>query len=362
MPRRPAPAPRLAAALLPWLVLGAGAALSAETVALLPVQDRAGDAAAVRAVEDALGRGLAEGHGLVDRELLRDALRSRRIRSVDAAPPEELRALAAELGADRLVTAVVHLAEREVCPRLAVSVRSYDAATGEVSWAGFEAGSGLDGRRFLGLGVIEELEVLAAEVAGRILAGLAGPAGLDGGGASGVRPAAAAHAALAIVPLSGLAETDATRAAETVTEALRASLQDAGFRVLSPNRVADALHSISGRTRAFAWGALDVPVREALAEAGAELLLTGSVEAWETAGDGLEPEPVVAVALRAVDARTGRIVWTGALDRRGWDGQGLFRLGRIHDHGTLAARIVARLTAALAAAGPITEPSGEPSP
>ena len=346
MPRLPRQAPRLAAALLPWLVLGSGAALSAETVALLPVQDRAGDSAAVRAVEDALARGLARGHALVDGESLRDALRGRRIRNLDAAPPEELRALAGELGADRFVTAVVHLAERDVCPRLAVSARSYDAATGEVSWAGFEAASGLDRRGLLGLGVVETLEPLAEDLAGRLLDGLE---------SAGARTAARADrpTVVALVPLSGLAEADATRAAETVTEAVRAALQEAGVSVLSPNRVAEALR----REQVFAWGALDAPVRAALADAGADLLMTGSVEAWDNAGDGLEPEPVMSVALRAVDARTGRIVWTGALDRRGWDRQGLFRRGRVHDHGTLAARIAERLVASLAAPGGALAPS-----
>jgi len=364
VPRLPRQAPRLAAALLPWLVLGAGAALSAETVALLPVQDRAGDSGAVRAVEDALARGLAEDHALVDGESLRDALRRRRIRNLDAAPPEELRALAGELGAGRFVTAVVHLAEREVTPRLAVSARSYDGATGELAWAGFEAGSGLDRRGLLGLGVVETLEPLAEDLAGRLLHGLSGVGAAPGPGAD---PGADRAAAVALVPLSGLSETDATRAAETVTEAVRAALQEAGVPVLSPNRVAEALRG----ARMFAWGALDAPVRRALAEAGAGLLVTGSVETWDAGGDGFEPEPVMAVALRAVDARTGRIVWTGALDRRGWDRQGLFRLGRVHDHGTLARRIAERLVASLAAPGgalaassvnTTLEPSGEASP
>ncbi|HSL81953.1 MAG TPA: hypothetical protein VLF66_04205, partial [Thermoanaerobaculia bacterium] len=74
MPRLPRQAPRLAAALLPWLVLGAWAALSAETVALLPVQDRAGVSAAVRSVEEVFARGLAGEHSLVDLESLRDSL------------------------------------------------------------------------------------------------------------------------------------------------------------------------------------------------------------------------------------------------------------------------------------------------
>ena len=326
------------------LTLGAAVpgAAGAARLALLPVQDRVGDSGAAGAVEAALARGLAERHELVDRERLRDALRSRRVRSVDDAPPETLRELGRELGVERFVTAVVHLAERELSPRLAVSARSYDALTGELAWAGFEAGSGLDGRRLLGLGVIAELEPLAERIARRLMDGLA--ADLEPGAA----PAAAAESAadsgaslgtVAVVPFAGLAESDATRAAETATEIVRAALDRRGVPALSPNRVAGALR----RERVLAWGALDVPVREALAEAGAALLVTGSVEAWESAGDGLEPEPVVAVALRALDAASGRIVWTGALEGRGWDRQGLFRLGRVYDHGSLGERMIERL-------------------
>lgn len=343
MNRSPASAPfrrlRRLALLGAALVLATGApglAAAGEPgrVALLPVQDRAGDSGAVRALEEALERGLAERHELVDRERLRDALRRRRVRSVDDAPPADLRAIAAELGAARFVTAVVHLAEREVCPRLAVSARSYDGASGELGWAGFEAGSGLDGRRLLGLGAIGELEPLAERIAHRLIDGLV--ADLEAAGAGGSGPV---RGPVAVVPFSGLAESDATRAAETATEVLRAALVRRGVPVVSPNRVAGALR----RERVFAWGALDVPVRRALAEAGATVLVTGSVEAWETAGDGLEPEPIVAVALRALDAGSGRILWVDALERRGWDRQGVFRLGRIHDHGTLAERMIERL-------------------
>ncbi|HUP43788.1 MAG TPA: hypothetical protein VM599_11335 [Thermoanaerobaculia bacterium] len=325
----------LAVAFALWATAAAAAGAGEPArIALLPVQDRAGDSGAVRAVEEALARGLTAGHELVDRERVRDALRRRRVRSVDDAPPETLRELGRELGVERFVTAVVHLAEGEICPRLAVSARSYEAATGELGWAGFEAGSGLDGRRLLGLGTIAELEPLAERLVARLVAEL--EAGDAGGAADG---AARSLGPVAVVPLAGLAESDATRSAETATEIVRAVLARRGVPMLSPNRVADTLR----RQRVLAWGALDVPVREALAAAGGAVLVSGSVETWETAGDGLEPEPVMAIALRALDAGSGRIVWTDALERRGWDRQGLFRLGRVHDHGSLGERMIERL-------------------
>jgi hypothetical protein len=311
-----------------------------ETVALLPVQDRAGDAAVAREVAATLAEELAARHDVLDAARLRDALRRRRIRSVDDTPPAELMELAAELGADRFVTVVVHLAEREVTPRLALSARSYDGATGELVWAGFESGSGLDGRTVLGLGVVGAAEELAERLTRRLARELAEAPAVATGRAADL-------GVVAIVPLSGLAETDATRAAETVTEIARAALIARGVRVLSPNRVFQALYTGRGAAPIAGWGVVDAVTRRALCEAGADLVLTGSVERWGMAGDGLEPEPLVTVALRVLDATSGRIVWTGALERRGWDHQAVFRLGRIHDHGSLAERMVDRLTTRL---------------
>ncbi|MFP3938839.1 MAG: hypothetical protein ACLF0P_00905 [Thermoanaerobaculia bacterium] len=312
-------------------------------VALLPVQDRAGDAAVARAVEEALVAGLGAEHRLVAAERLRDALRRGRIRNLDDAPPEVLRGLADELGAERLITAVVHLAERDLTPRVAASARSYHGATGALDAAAFESAAGLDGRTFLGLGVIEEPERLAAGVGRGLLAGLEPDrrSRREGAAASGDLPA------VALVPLAGLSGPDATRAAETATEVVRSVLERRGYRVLPPNRTAAAVRSLSGPERVDAWGAVPEPLRRALRDEGAGLVVTGAVEAWEVGGDGFEPEPVVAVALRALDARTGRILWTGGAERRGWDRQGPFRLGRVYDRGSLAERIVEGLVGGL---------------
>lgn len=328
-----------------FLALGLAAALAApvpatadggETVALLPVQDRAGDSGVARAVELVVARELADRHEVLDPEGLRDALRRRRIRSVDDTPPEALRELAAEVGAGRLVTLVLHLAERDLTPRLALSGRSYDGATGEVAWAGFESGSGLDGRTLLGLGVVEEAEELAARLARRLVEGLeTGPTASSGEPTVAVLPLSG--------PLSGSSEDSGTAAAETATEIVRAALVGRGVTVVSPNRVFRALYGRPGDEAAVGWGAVDAGTRRALREEGADLVVTGSVERWETSGDGFEPEPVVTVALRAVDAGSGRILWTGARDRRGWDGETVFRLGRVYDHGTLARRTIGGL-------------------
>ena len=53
--------------------------------------------------------------------------------------------------------------------------------------------------------------------------------------------------------------------------------------------------------------------------------------------------PVVAVALRALEAGSGRIVWTGGLERDGWYRQRPFRRGRVRTRAGLLERLLRRL-------------------
>lgn len=308
----------------------AGAA-RADRLALLSVDDRAGDEAVAGALEGAVAEGLSARHEILSLETVRDALRRRRIRSVDDASPETLRALGRELGAQGFVTLTLHAVELRATPRVSASARLYDATDGELDRIAFASASGLDGRKLLGLGVIDDPVAVAAEVGGRLLAGL--------DGTRAPRKAPAGLGTIAVVPFAAVSDTEATAAAQTASEIARAVLYRDGVPLVSPNRVAQVLRE----RRLHAWGGVEDDVREGLAAAGASAVLVGSVEAWDVAGDGFEPEPKVAVALRLVDAATGRILWTGALERRGWDHQGLFRLGRVYDRGTLTERMIERL-------------------
>jgi len=311
-------------------------------VVAFAVQDRSGDSSAAAAFEEALRIELGTRGRLVDRDETRNAQRRLRLRNGDRAPASQLQRLGTELGADFLVSTTLHDADRRLVPSLTASARVYSGATGTLVYAAFRGGSGLDGETVLGLGAIEDLESLVPVVVRGLLEGLP-PAG-DGA----LPPAAGALRAelgtLAIVPFSGSTARRSTRSAEAVTEAARARLFDEGVAVVSPNETYEILR----RLQAGAWGGVTAPTRDALREgAGVETILTGAVEAYETAGSESEPEPRVAVAVRLVDAASGRILWTASSEREGWDHQGLFRRGRIHSRGTLTARIMERFTARL---------------
>jgi hypothetical protein len=338
-------APVLLAA--PSAVLGAGAPVAdARAIALFPVQDRAGDSAAAAAVGEALRSELGRLGRLVGPGETRDALRRLRIRNGDRVAPLLLRQLGVELAADWLASATLHTADRSLVPGLTLSVRLYSTETGELLWTGFRGESGLDRRTVLGMGTIPEIEELVPLVTRDLLRDL--PHGADRAGAAGPRePRRSRLGTVAVVPFTGSTEWHPTLSAEAVTEAAHARLFADGVSVVSPNRLYDILRRLQGGQ----WGGVTAETRAALERtAAADTILTGTVETYDVGG-GEDPEPLVAIALRLLEASTGRILWTGSSERRGWESQGLFRRGRIHSLGALTARVMEDLTRRLHRAG-----------
>lgn len=317
---------------------GAGATV----IALFGVQNAAGDTEAANTVDQSLRFELTKYGSLVGPERTRDALRRLRIRSGDRAAPALLRLLGEELAADWLISVSLHDTERRMVPRLTMSIRIYSSATGELLSMGFRGGSGIDRRKVLGLGMITELERLVPVVVRDLLEELP---------TIGETPAPARNqnqrktrshlGRVAVVPFTGSTKRRPTFNAETVTEAVRAQLQKTGVDLVSPNLT----HEILRLQQSGRWEGVAADTRAALhTDAGADTILTGEVEAYELGGSESEPRPRVAFAIRLLDARTGRILWTGALERNGWEGHNLLGLGRIHSRGALTDRMTEILT------------------
>jgi hypothetical protein len=333
------PAVLLAAALAAPSAAAGGAAFAADlrAIALLPVQDRPGDPGAAAAVDAALRGELGRLGRLVGPGETRDALRRLRIRNGDRVAPPLLRRLGTGLGADWLASATLHEADRAMVPGLTLSVRLYSAVSGELLWTGFRGESGLDRRTVLGLGTIAGVEELVPRAARALLR--EAPLAANGRGVS--RSSGRARlGTLAVVPFTGTTASQATLSAEAVTEAAQARLFADGVVLVSPNRLHDVLRRLQGGQ----WGGVTAETRAALATTtAADTILTGAVEAYDIGGGEAEPEPQVAIALRLLDAATGRILWTGSSERSGWDHEGLFGRGRVHSRGALAARVVEAL-------------------
>jgi hypothetical protein len=321
--------------LLAALGQAAPAAAPERVFAVFPTQNREGDVAAGAAVDEALRQELGRLGPIVDTARTRDALRRLRLRNGERAPTTTLVQLGRDLGAAWLVSATLHDADRRDVPSVTVSARIYSSEDGRLAWAGFRGESGIDSSTLLGLGTIGTVEALAPVVVRRLLESLPGAIGAE----AASRAAAAVPARLgtvAVVPFTGSTTFQATQNADTVTEAVRARLFADGARLVAPNELSEIIrHLQAGR-----WGGVTAEARGALVDsAAADTIVTGAVETYDIAGSESEPEPQVAVALRLLDARTGRILWSGSEERTGWDGQRLFRRGRIHSRGALAARI-----------------------
>ncbi len=216
----------------------------------------------------------------------------------------------------------------------------------ELPWAGFESASGLDRVGLLGLGRVDDVEVLIERAVGELVADFhaagrgeravrRGRPRRDGFLRHEIEPGAVGT--LAVVPFAGLSAIDPTANAEAVTSLALALLHRRGVRLLQPAAVHEVL-----RRRGILWrGEADYRTLELLrSQAGAGLVLTGAVETFELGGSSEEPEPKVAISARLLEPTGGSILWIDGFERRGWDRQGLFRTGRIHDLGELAERMM----------------------
>ncbi len=314
-------------------------AADSDRLVLAPVKRRVRDAEAAVAIETALRFQLTEFGELASSLETRDELRRLRLRDVDTARPEVIAELASALGANWIVVATIHDVRRMNVSDLAMSIRFYRSDTGQLAWAGFMGRNGLDGRKALGLGVLTSMDDLARELVRRLLkeSMLAIETGKS---ASNQTTSQQAFGRLALVPFTGFVERDALGVADAATEASRAVLFRKGVDLAAPGCVAEALRL----QRAQVWGELAAETRNYLRETcGADRLLTGSVGLWETSGSALEPVPEIALAVRLLEAISGKIVWMSSIEKTGRSSESLFRAGRIYSRGKLLDRLLTKL-------------------
>jgi hypothetical protein len=357
------PGRRAAPALLATLALLAPAAAAPATgpLALLPIQDRAGDpeaaAAAARAIRDAL----AARHALLDPERVRGALRAARVRDSGALPPAALDRLAGDLGAASFFSCTLHRAGADPGMQVIVAGRLLRPDRGGIAWAGFESASRLDGQTWLGRGTVDDRLDLVRAAARRLAGALDAPGPLPrarpAAEAVRVRPVELESAGtIAVIPFD--ATTEAPGAAEIATDLALTLLHRRGARLAVPGAVEEVLR----RRGILLRGEIDTLTRAALrAATGADLLFTGTVEALAIEGGGeAGSEPRAAIGARLVDAADGRILWAAAQERRGFDHEGLFQRGRVHSLGRLAFEMMDAFVASFA--GPAVAPAGRLQP
>jgi len=197
-------------------------------VVLLPVQNRAGDPKTAADLEQILRFEISRTASVLESSGIRSILRQRRVRNIDSLTPESLAALADELKADWILSATLHGSDDRQIPWLTVSARAYRGSDGEMGWAGFDGGSGMDKPGALQTGVITDMAVLIPRVVRRLTAGLLRHP--EARTPTEIPRAPLGSMKLAVFPFEGLQSRDATVAAETVTECARATAYELGPR------------------------------------------------------------------------------------------------------------------------------------
>ena len=315
---------------------------------LLPLQNRTGNTAIGDFLVLQLRNELQSGVTLIESGQVRDSLRRLRIRDTDATAPDRLRRAFESFDVERLISVTLHDLQSRGTPRITLSARVYDAASGELLTAVYRAASGRDRETVLGL----RTESGAEELVRRVTRQFGRDLQLSRAHRDAQDPITPESRERGdpwvLLPFAGLTARNASQAAETATEATRALVLEQGVRLVSPNRVLELLR----QQRVARWDHIDDQARLALREEfGAAFLLTGSIDIYDAGGGG-RPDPEVSVGLRFIDARTGLLLWSESLERRGRQTQGLFGIGRIHSQGALAQQLLEKLTRQLLKAQP----------
>jgi hypothetical protein len=134
--------------------------------------------------------------------------------------------------------------------------------------------------------------------------------------------------------------TSAFANSEAITNLVRSRLFDLNVSMTSPNELRQAMV----QQRRLERGGVSDDLRAVLKrDLGTDIILTGAVEIYEKGGFRGEPRPFVAISMRLIDAATGQILWTGALDRSGWNRPWPLALGRAHSRGRLASELSEKL-------------------
>ncbi|MBD3866978.1 MAG: hypothetical protein IFK94_02545 [Acidobacteria bacterium] len=272
---------------------------------------------------------------------VRDGLRAGRIRDAGATTPSRLAGLALELDATRFLSVTLHQAVEGAIPIITLSAQSFEAGENRLSWAGFRSASGLDERKMLGLGVIENLDDLARRTTRRLMEDFLKPETGRTGRIKVPTPKEGTYlrsmlntrtmSKMAVLPFDSVVNRQPQAAAEMATAALMAVLHRKGAPLTHPGIVDETLR----RRYEQRYGGLDELSRAALKiGGGARWFITGTVETLEMKG-GIEPVPWIALGVRVVDVETGQIFWIGGLERTGEEEENVFGLDRVHSPGEL---------------------------
>ncbi len=347
------PLPGLLAAVL---ALAAPSAGGASTVAVMPFENLSGVPAARAEVTAAVLKHLeSAGYRVVPAASVDEFVAAERLRYLDSLSNPERKKLLETLGADAVVLGSIYSFLDGGNAIVAAAARML-RADGSVVWSSVEGLSAQDTQGLFGIGRVPTVRALANAVVSRLLRHLPRPgqAGSIAGakakpfdipGPRTYRSAALPEDGPILVCILPLANRSPARVAPRVVGELLVQ-RLAGSKQLRAVESADFRQAlVAARIRVIRLGDPD-DLRHLAKELGTNLFLQGTIDVYQDGSTQNESvPPVFELQLQLVSAKTGKVLWTASLARKGTDYQGLLELGAISNVVTLADQAIAEIVA-----------------
>jgi len=330
---------------------------AATRIAVLPFQNVSGHLRSpgiiIPLIEPALR---AHGYEVVVASALEPFLAQHRIRATNKLSRDQVVTLGKEFGAAFAMVGSIDLfADTPGNPQWGLSARLLESGTGKIAWADAAGFTGDDFTGFLGLGTVTSPETLAERVVEMLFRSLplAGAAGEEQKAALAARSRKAARRVfrdprldteppkrVALLPFEN--GTERRGAALIMDDLMLAGLSRMGrFEMVDAGETQQVLQGLG----LAPYGAIDLESLRRIGDtAGVDAVLLGRVQDYN---EGLRPgtstSPSIALDVRMLDTRTGRILWMGYNEGQGEESQIVLEFGKIKSMVPLAMKVIGEL-------------------
>jgi TolB-like protein len=302
----------------------------ARRIAILPFDNLTDNPEAVNGILPWIIDRLEErGLDVVDEDITSEVLCRERIRLATDLPKDVSRKVGNTLKAGTILAGTIFSYKTDKNPRIGISARLIDTATGYITWANYASDTGEDFTGLLGLGTIKSIHKLVPKVVDKLLASFH---------IEHLQSAPESMYKVAVLPFHNLSK--ARHAGMIVTRLFLVELFK--NKLFDPVEYGDVRKMIVD-LRVRHKGEINYnKLNDFSRSLNVGIILTGTVEDFSEGIANVYP-PKVAISARLLDGRENKIVWFNALELDGEDKITAFEWGKIRSPDKVAYAIVSDL-------------------
>ena len=318
-----------------WTAIGVADAGSPR-VAIIPLANYTNSLKAQERITNLLYAGLEKlGYDLVDKETLRSGMRARRLRMIGEVDSIGADQIAAETGAEILLTGSVDMYLEQDNPEVSIGLRAYNCKTYKVVWVDCLSTTGDDQAGLFGIGRVKDAESLAARAVAMLLKRmpvLSEQVITSRKKLSKNDVRLAQEGKVAVVRFDN--STDFANADAVVTDAMILELFRRGFDVVEPGE----LSQLRSRLGIDFQGAIsDTALTVLRKEHSVVMVITGVVtKFFPNRGASIDAVPEIEMTIRTIDPIGGDIASSLSIERDGSATETIFGSGRVSATGEVA--------------------------